>query len=53
VTLTVVTSPKEQKELQDLIRKISEYITAMRIELERKKLASAVRIFIRIDLGIH
>jgi hypothetical protein len=38
-----VTSHKEQKELNELIRKITEYITAMRIELERKKLASAVR----------
>jgi hypothetical protein len=38
-----VTSHKEQKELNELIRKITEYITAMRIELERKKLVSAVR----------
>ena len=38
-----MTSHKEQKELNELIRKITEYITAMRIELERKKLVSAVR----------
>jgi len=37
----VVYSKDEQKELNELVRKISEYITAMRIELERKKLVSA------------
>jgi hypothetical protein len=33
-------SKKELAEVQTLIRKISEYITAMRIEIERKKLVS-------------
>jgi len=44
ITITVVTSQKEAKELQELIRRITEYIIAMRIELERKKLVSAVSI---------
>ena len=44
VPLVVVNSQEKQKGLLELIRKISEYITAMRIELERKKLASAVSI---------
>jgi hypothetical protein len=42
----VVTSQKEQKELEELKRKITEYIIAMRIELERKRLVSAVTIYI-------
>jgi hypothetical protein len=44
----VVTSQKEQKELEELKRKITEYIIAMRIELERKRLVSAVSIYIII-----
>jgi coatomer protein complex subunit alpha (xenin) len=43
VPLTLVTSAKEQKDLQELIHKLSEYITAMRIELERKRLTTSVR----------
>jgi coatomer protein complex subunit alpha (xenin) len=38
IPLVILKSKKDASELQDLIRKISEYITAMRIELERKKL---------------
>lgn len=38
--VTVVTSQKEKQELTELIRKVGEYITAMRIELERKKIVS-------------
>jgi hypothetical protein len=37
IPLTVVFTQKEQKELLEFIRKIGEYITAMRVELERKK----------------
>lgn len=33
-------NPKDFKEVQTLIRKISEYIMAMRIELERKKVVA-------------
>jgi hypothetical protein len=32
---------KDLKEVLSLIRKISEYITAMRIEIERKRLVGA------------
>lgn len=41
VPLAVVTNKDQAKELQEIIRKSSEYITAMRIELERKRLVSA------------
>ena len=37
ITLMAVTTAAEQKTIQQLIKKIVEYITAMRIELERKK----------------
>lgn len=30
--------------MQDLVRKLGEYITAMRIELERKKIVGSVRL---------
>jgi uncharacterized protein (UPF0332 family) len=54
VTLAVVTSQKEQKELEELKRKITEYIIAMRIELERKRLVSAVSIYpYSMFLGVH
>ena len=54
VPLIVVTSTKEQKDLQEIIRKISEYITAMRIEIERKKLLSAVCLYIvKLCIGIQ
>jgi len=42
IPLVVLASPKDQKDLNDFIRKISEYITAMRIEIERKRLVAAV-----------
>ena len=42
VPLTIVTSHKEQKELTEMVRKVAEYVTAMRIELERKRLLSQV-----------
>lgn len=48
VPLVVVHSQKEQKDLVELIKKIGEYITAMRIELERKRLASAVSFIVNI-----
>ena len=41
-----VVSQKELKEVQEVIRKISEYTTAMRIEVERKRLVSAVILII-------
>ena len=44
VPLSIVTSQKEQKDLSELIRKISEYVTAMRIEIERKRLVASVRV---------
>jgi hypothetical protein len=47
-TLIALKSSKEQKELQDFIRKISEYITAMRIELERKRLVAAVSFLLNL-----
>ena len=37
-----LTNPKDFKEVQQIIRKISEYIMAMRIELERKKVVGQV-----------
>jgi hypothetical protein len=52
----VVTSQKEQKELDELKRKITEYIIAMRIELERKRLVSAVSICIslfHVVIGVY
>jgi coatomer protein complex subunit alpha (xenin) len=41
VSLVAVVSSKELKMLQGLIGKVVEYITAMRIEIERKKLVAA------------
>ena len=41
-TLVLLKSTKEQKELQEFIRKVSEYVAAMRIELERKKIVGSV-----------
>jgi len=41
VSLVALTSPQELKQLQALIGKMVEYITAMRIEIERKKLVPA------------
>lgn len=35
-------NPKDFKEVQQIIRKIAEYIMAMRIELERKKVVTQV-----------
>jgi hypothetical protein len=49
--MVIVRSQKEQKDLQDFIRKISEYITAMRIELERKKLVASVSYLVINLLG--
>ena len=42
IPLMAVTNPKDFKEVQQIIRKIAEYIMAMRIELERKKVVAAV-----------
>lgn len=39
--LAVVYSKESQKELNEIIRKCGEYITAMRIELERKRLVGS------------
>ena len=36
-----ISNPLEMKEIQLLIRKISEYITAMRIEIQRKQLVAS------------
>lgn len=41
VAMCAVTSSQEQKKLQQLIAKTVEYITAMRVEIERKKLVAA------------
>jgi len=41
VSLVALTTPQELKQLQALIGKMVEYITAMRIEIERKKLVAA------------
>jgi len=41
----VLRSQKEQKELVEFTKKITEYAMAMRIELERKRLASSVSLF--------
>lgn len=43
VTLLVVRNQKELKETQEFIKKVTEYIMAMRIELERKKIVGSVR----------
>ena len=43
IPLLIIRSQKDQKELQEFIRKVAEYIAAMRIELERKKLVASVR----------
>lgn len=37
----VLVTPKEFQELNQIVAKIVEYITAMRIELERKKLTAS------------
>lgn len=42
IPLMALTNPKDFKEVQQIIRKISEYIMAMRIELERKKVVAQV-----------
>lgn len=42
VPISIVHSQAELKELQDLIMKCREYITAMRIEIERKRLVNSV-----------
>lgn len=41
VPILVISSEQAQKDLQALIQRLVEYITAMRIELERKKLVAA------------
>jgi hypothetical protein len=41
VPLLVISSEQAEKDLQALIKRLVEYITAMRIELERKKLVAA------------
>ena len=41
-------SQKSQKDLHDLVRKLGEYITAMRIELERKKIVAAVSFYFEV-----
>ena len=43
-----VASQAEYKEVQETVKNIIEYITAMRIELERKKLQNAVRIIFKL-----
>ena len=43
LTLLLRSSQQQQQELNDLIKKVTEYITAMRIEIERKRLGTAVR----------
>ena len=45
IPLVALRNQKEQKELQELTKKITEYTLAMRIELERKRLASTVSLF--------
>lgn len=42
VPLLLLRNHKEQKDQQEFIRKITEYITAMRIEIERKRLVATV-----------
>lgn len=44
IPLMALTDPKDFKEVQQIIRKVSEYIMAMRIELERKKVVGQVSI---------
>lgn len=41
VPLMAISDPADAKTLQTLVLKIVEYITAMRIELERKRLTAA------------
>ena len=41
VPFLVVSSEQAEKDLQALVKRLVEYITAMRIELERKKLVAA------------
>ena len=44
IPLVVLRSQKEQNELVEFTKKITEYTMAMRIELERKRLASSVQL---------
>lgn len=41
VPVTLVRGEQEARELQDLVKRTTEYVSAMRIELERKRLAAS------------
>jgi hypothetical protein len=56
VPLMALRSKNELSEVMKIVRDLGEYITAMRIELERKKLVTAVRkyhIVFYIVIGVY